>query len=169
MVWRQSSRDTITHMSESSRSRESSTLCPARVASCARATLTGAPVSLVPATIRSTAISTLKPHRINCCSGRWMRPAIFSTTARSLASALLPRENDQTEMNQAKEVAMQTVRTTLLLLCVLLFTAHLTLAQDKPETETRVTMRNLPPAVQQTVREQRKGAVLLGLAKEVEN
>ena len=64
---------------------------------------------------------------------------------------------------------MQTVRTTLLLLSVLLFTAHLTLAQDKPETETRVTMRDLPPAVQQTVREQRKGAVLLGLAKEVEN
>jgi hypothetical protein len=30
-------------------------------------------------------------------------------------------------------------------------------------------MRNLPSAVQQTVREQRKGAVLLGLAKEVKD
>jgi len=43
------------------------------------------------------------------------------------------------------------------------------LAQDKAETETKVTMKSLPVAVQQTVKEQSKGAVLKGLAKEVEN
>jgi uncharacterized membrane protein YkoI len=38
-------------------------------------------------------------------------------------------------------------------------------AQD---TEVKVKMRDLPPAVQKAVREQSKGAVLRGLAKEVE-
>ncbi len=36
------------------------------------------------------------------------------------------------------------------------------------ETEVRVTMKDLPAPVQQTVREQSKGAVVRGLAKEVE-
>jgi hypothetical protein len=37
------------------------------------------------------------------------------------------------------------------------------------ESEKPVRMRDLPAAVQATVREQRKGAVLLGLAQETEN
>ncbi|MCU1339055.1 MAG: hypothetical protein JWO19_4636 [Bryobacterales bacterium] len=35
--------------------------------------------------------------------------------------------------------------------------------------ESKVKMENLPPAVQQAVKEQSKGAQLVGLAKEVEN
>lgn len=37
------------------------------------------------------------------------------------------------------------------------------------EQESRVKMRDLPAAVQQTVREQSKGAVVRGLSREVEN
>lgn len=55
-----------------------------------------------------------------------------------------------------------------LLVSILLLTS-LALAQDKAETETKVTMKSLPAAVQQTVKEQSKGATLRGLAKEVEN
>lgn len=55
------------------------------------------------------------------------------------------------------------------LLAVTLWAAPFTPAQEKQETETRVTMKSLPAPVQQTVKEQSKGAVLRGLAKEVEN
>ena len=37
-----------------------------------------------------------------------------------------------------------------------------------PESETKIRMQDLPPAVQKAVKEQSKGAVLRGLAKEVE-
>jgi len=64
---------------------------------------------------------------------------------------------------------MEIARTTLSLPAVLLLAAPFALTQEKPETESRVTMRSLPAAVQETVKEQRKGAILRGLAKEVEN
>ena len=52
----------------------------------------------------------------------------------------------------------------LLSICLLLIT---TVAAQ--ESEKRVKMRDLPKAVQDTVREQSKGATLRGLAKEVED
>jgi uncharacterized membrane protein YkoI len=52
---------------------------------------------------------------------------------------------------------------------VISFAAPFTPAQAKQETESKVTMKDLPAPVQATVKEQSKGAVLRGLAKEVEN
>jgi len=40
---------------------------------------------------------------------------------------------------------------------------------ESQEQEKRVRMKDLPPAVQKTVREQSKGAKILGLAQEIEN
>ncbi len=64
---------------------------------------------------------------------------------------------------------MRIAKTTLLLLAMnvfLLLAAAPAAAQD---TEVRVAMKDLPAPVRQTVTEQRKGAVLRGLSKEVEN
>ncbi|MGE0884080.1 MAG: hypothetical protein AB7P14_11085 [Blastocatellales bacterium] len=51
-------------------------------------------------------------------------------------------------------------------LLITILMAGMALAQ---ETEKRVTMKELPPAVQATVKEQSKGAKLRGLAMETEN
>lgn len=47
--------------------------------------------------------------------------------------------------------------------------ARATQKQEGREQESRVRMKDLPAAVQQTVREQSKGAVIRGLSREVEN
>jgi hypothetical protein len=52
---------------------------------------------------------------------------------------------------------------------LLLLAAQFAFAQAKQETETRVTMKDLPAPVQQAVKELSKGAVMRGLTKEVEN
>jgi uncharacterized membrane protein YkoI len=55
------------------------------------------------------------------------------------------------------------------LVAATLFAAQFSLAQAKQETESKVTMKDLPAPVQATVKELSKGAVLRGLSKEVEN
>ena len=60
-------------------------------------------------------------------------------------------------------IKIKTIATTLSAL--ILLTAVTALAQD---SETKVKMKDLPPAVQAAVKQQSEGATLRGLAKEVE-
>jgi uncharacterized membrane protein YkoI len=54
-------------------------------------------------------------------------------------------------------------------LAVVLLGASCAIAQAKQETESKVTMKDLPAPVQAKVKELSKGAVMRGLSKEVEN
>jgi uncharacterized membrane protein YkoI len=55
------------------------------------------------------------------------------------------------------------------LIAMILLAGPVMLAQEKQDSETKVAMKDLPAPVQQTVKEQSKGAVIRGLAKEIEN
>jgi hypothetical protein len=63
----------------------------------------------------------------------------------------------------------KTIRPLPALIAMILLTGPATLAQEKQDSETKVAMKDLPAPVQQTVKEQSKGAVIRGLAKEIEN
>ena len=52
---------------------------------------------------------------------------------------------------------------------VVLLAASCAIAQARQETESKVTMKDLPAPVQAKVKELSKGAVMRGLSKEVEN
>jgi hypothetical protein len=54
-------------------------------------------------------------------------------------------------------------------LAIVLLGASCAIAQAKQETESKVTMKDLPAPVQAKVKELSKGAVMRGLSKEVEN
>jgi len=54
-------------------------------------------------------------------------------------------------------------------LAVVLLGASCAIAQAKQETESKVTMKDLPAPVQAKVKELSKGAFMRGLSKEVEN
>jgi uncharacterized membrane protein YkoI len=54
-------------------------------------------------------------------------------------------------------------------LAVVLLGASCAIAQAKQETESKVTIKDLPAPVQAKVKELSKGAVMRGLSKEVEN
>jgi hypothetical protein len=71
-----------------------------------------------------------------------------------------------------RKFAMKIVQKPLYLfapLAVVLIGASCAIAQVKQETESKVTMKDLPAPVQATVKELSKGAIRRGLSKEVEN
>jgi hypothetical protein len=73
---------------------------------------------------------------------------------------------------EERKIAMEIVRKKLPLvasLAVVLLGASCAIAQAKQETESKVTMKDLPSPVQAKVKELSKGAVRRGLSKEVEN
>lgn len=97
--------------------------------------------------------------------------SLAGTTRRHNVS--FARKNEvQASHSTERKIDMKIVRKKLPLFApfaVVLLGASCVFAQANQETESRVTMKDLPAPVQAKVKEVSKGAVIRGLSKEVEN